>query len=82
MSGVSQGTSLCPLLFSLYINDISIDIDSEIRLFADDSACYREIREADDSLKLQSDIDRLGCLVRKWDMRFQTVNCNTMQITI
>ena len=38
-SGVPQGTDLCLLLFSLYINYISVDIDSEIRLFADDSVC-------------------------------------------
>ena len=59
---------LGPLLFSLYINDVSIDIDSEIRLFADDCVCYHEIREADYSLKLQRDIDRLGCWARKWGM--------------
>ena len=58
LSGVSQGTVLGPLLFSLYINDISTDTDSEIRVFADDCVCYREIRDTDDSLKLQ-DIDRL-----------------------
>ena len=43
LSGVPQGTVLGPLLFSLYINDISSDIESEIRLFADDCVCYREI---------------------------------------
>ena len=35
---------LCLLFFSLYINDISTDIDSEIRLFADDCVCYRKIK--------------------------------------
>ena len=30
-----------PCCFSLYINDISADIESEIRLFADDCVCYR-----------------------------------------
>ena len=51
---------LGPLLFSLYINDISSDIVSEIRLFADDCVCYREIKDEEDTIKLQWDIDRLG----------------------
>ena len=60
LSGVPQGTVLGPLLFSLYINDISSDIESEIRLFADDCVCYREIKDEKDTMKLQRDIDRLG----------------------
>ena len=56
MSGVPQGTVLGPLLFSLHINDIMSDIESEIRLFADDCVCYREIKDIDDTLKLQKDI--------------------------
>ena len=51
---------LGPLLFSLYINDFSADIESEIRLFADDYVCYREIKNEEDTLKLQRGIDRLG----------------------
>ena len=43
LSGVPKGTVLGPLLFSLYINDISSDIVSEIRLFAHDCVCYHEI---------------------------------------
>ena len=40
LSGVPQGTVFSVLLFPLYINDISTDIDSEIRPFADDCVCY------------------------------------------
>ena len=60
LSGVPQGTLLGPLLFSLYINDISSDIESELRRFADDCVYYREIKDEEDTMKLQSDIDRLG----------------------
>ena len=76
LSGVPHGTVLRPLLFSLYINDITTNIDSEIRLFADDCICYREIIGTKDTVKLQEDIDRLGSWARKWGMRFQPVKCN------
>ena len=81
MSDVPQGTVLGPLLFSLHINDIMSDIESEIRFFADDCVSYREIKDMEDTLKLQKDIDRLGIWVRKWGMRFQPVKCNIMQLT-
>ena len=57
------------------------DIESEIRLSADDCICYREIKDIEDTLKLQKDIDRLGIWARKWRMRFQPVKCNMMQLT-
>ena len=81
LSGVPQGTVIGPLLFSLYINDITEDIDSELRLFVDDCVCYREIKDTEDTVKLQEEIDHLGCRARSWDMRFQPVKCNIMQIT-
>ena len=61
LSGVSQGTVLDPLLFSPCRNDMSSDTESEIRLFADDWVCYRKIKDEEDSMKLQRNIDRLGC---------------------
>ena len=81
MSGVPQGTVLGPLLFSLYINDIASDIESEIRLFADDCVCYHEIKDEEDTMKLQRDIDQLGSWASKWGMRFQPVKCSMMQLT-
>ena len=50
----------------------SADIESEIRLFADDCVCYREIKDIEDTL---------GHWARKWGMRFQPVKCNMMQLT-
>ena len=55
---------------------------SERRVFADDCVYYREIKDEEDTVKLQRDIDRLGFWARgKWGMRFQPVKCNMMQLT-
>ena len=83
--GLGPGFVWCPIghcPWSLVVFfGISTDIDYEIRLFADDCVCYREIKDTEDTLKLQKDIDQSGCWARKWGMRFQPVKCNMMQIT-
>ena len=60
VSGIPQGTVLGPLLFCLHTNDITTDIEFEIRLFADDCVCNREIKDKEHTLKLRRDVDLLG----------------------
>ena len=43
VSIVPQGSVLGPVLFLAYVNDISRNIESTIRLFADDCVIYRKI---------------------------------------
>ena len=80
-AGAPQGTVLGLLLFSLYINDIMVGKESEIRLFADDCVCYRQIDSIEDISKLQKDIGQLGKWTRKLGMRFQPAICKNMQLT-
>lgn len=47
------------LLFLVYVNDIWRNIDSSIRLFADDQLIYRKITNEDHIGKLQKDLDNL-----------------------
>jgi hypothetical protein len=58
-SGVPQGSVLGPLLFLAYVNDIWRNIDSNIRLFADDCIIYRRINESNDVEILQTDLNKL-----------------------
>ena len=48
-SGVPQGSVLGPLLFLAYVNDIWKNVESNIRLFADDCILYRRIRDKSDN---------------------------------
>ena len=59
-SGVPQGSVLGPLLFLAYVKHIWRNIESKIRLFADDFIIYRKIFNVSDVEKLQTDLDRLG----------------------
>ena len=52
-SGVTQGSILDPALFLLYINDIKEKIQSNMRLYADDTIVYREINSINDHDILQ-----------------------------
>ena len=48
ISGVPQGSVLGLLLFLAYVNDNSMNIESTIRLFADDYVIYRKIIDKKD----------------------------------
>ena len=42
-AGVPQGSVLGPLLFLVYINDLTDIISSQIRLFADESSLFTRV---------------------------------------
>ena len=68
LSGVPQGTVLGPLMFLLYVNDISTGIGSSIRLFADDCVLYRVIKTTEDHDQLQHDLNILTEWTKQWQM--------------
>ena len=79
-SGVPQGSVLGPLLFILYVNDIPDLILSNMRMFADDTKIYSVIRNFDDCLRLQKDLDQLSQWSRIWLLQFNVAKCKIMRI--
>ena len=62
-------------LLCFYINDITVNITSQMRLFADDALIYRPIHTAEDHIILQNDLHTLERGATVWDMQFNPSKC-------
>ena len=80
-SGVPQGSVLGPILFSLYINDLPDNIQSNVRLFADDTAVYLAVQGQEDTDIIQNDPNILQEWEKAWDMEFNPSKCQVVHIS-
>ncbi|CAB4025082.1 Hypothetical predicted protein, partial [Paramuricea clavata] len=70
LSGVPQGSILGPLLFLIYVNDLpmSTSHDTTVSMFADDTKCHRHLRNFQDTIILQQDLDSVANWCNDWRM--------------
>jgi hypothetical protein len=80
-SGVPQGSVLDPLLFLAYVKDIWRNVESTIRLFADDCVIYRKIINNEDMDKLHKVLDTLGEWAVKNAMKITPSKIKTIRLT-
>ena len=82
VSGVPQGSLLGPLLFLVYINDLSSSLNhTSSFLFADDTKCLRPIHSPHDCILLQSDLDALSTWSTNWKLNFDESKCSLLSVT-
>ena len=67
-------------LLLLFIDDIETNIDSRMRLFADDYLVHRVIKKDSDCLQLQEDICLLCHWGNTWKMTFNRSKCRVMHM--
>ena len=70
------------MLFQLCINDINNAITSLIKLSADDSVLYENIRNQNNQLILQNYLDTMSSFDEKWLMELSINKCSVLSTTL
>ena len=66
------------VLFIYYINDLPEAINSDLKIFADDTKTFSEIKTTEDRDALQNDFDLLVEWSEKWLLKFNSKKCKVL----
>jgi ribonuclease P/MRP protein subunit RPP40 len=81
-SPVTQGSCLGPLLFLIYINDVTniFGVDVVCKLYADDAKLYSTIETDTDFSKLQTNLDKLAAWSFRMQLTISVTKCAILSI--
>ena len=78
-AGVPQGSVLGSLLFLIYINDLAVEIVSNLFIYADDTLLFEVVNDVHVSaVKLNEDLNRISDWSKKWLVTMNRTKCRSL----
>ena len=68
------------MLFIIYINDLSENINCTIKQYTDDTKLYTTVKEIDDVMQFQHDLDSVAEWSNVWQLSFNFSKCIHKQV--
>ena len=78
-SRVPQGSVLASIMFQIYVNDMTRNLNCYVNLFADDAKIMKIIKNKSDCKELQADIDKILAWSRRWQLKFSAKKCYVLE---
>ena len=84
-ASVAQGCILCPLLFSVFIDDVVDTCENQLYLYADDSTLLAAIRSVNERASvftsLNRDLEKMRVWAAKWKVTFEPTKCKALMLS-
>ena len=64
----------------MYINDLPEVVNSQIKIFADDTKIYRTVSANSGIAELQEDVEALASWSDVWQLKFNVTKCKSLHI--
>ena len=80
LSGVPQGSVLGPLLFIMFVNDVTLEFNTNVtcKLFADDLKIYSVVKSGSDYNPLDNGLEQLIAWSKKWQLGINSSKCKIL----
>ena len=75
-----RGLVLDPLLFILYVNNITDGVQNTLEMFANDSKLYRTIKDSHDMDIQQQDLNYISSWSKLWLLNFNATKYSVMHL--
>ncbi|KAI8500844.1 hypothetical protein Bbelb_216620 [Branchiostoma belcheri] len=79
-SGIPQGSVLGPILFVIYINDLPESVSCAVKIFADDSKLYGNVKQSNSIEAIQGDLNEVDKWSKLWQLQFNVGKCKVLHL--